>query len=262
MSLQKFDANEIFHAEIAEYDVPVTPKTRDKYNMFTNSFVRQENYSLSKLKNAEQAFLTLQEIFQNDYSNAFVIKQDKPLSRIANITSRINFEQKIVHGYREVNLSLFTLSLQNGIVYNFPIAQLEKTFDIKIDPKVIMLREGGNKGCSLKQAIKFMSSTKQLLSEIFKQNGHIMTDEYFATILCLSRLQRANVINLDINGWIEYIVAGKNLQTIMFGFNRAMFGSGKISYIPVDEVDEYESLPREWLASIFNTIQNRQVVLF
>lgn len=262
MSSRILDDNQIFHAETAEYNVPIAPKTRDTYNTITNRFDTREDYSLKQLKNAEKGFLKLKEIFEEEYSNAFMIQQDKPMSRIANISSRGTGEQKIVQGWREVDLSLFTFSLQNGMVYNFPIAQLEKTFNIIIDPKKTMFREGGNKGSTLKQAIKFMSRTRELLSKIFEDKGYIMKDEDFAKILCLSRLYRSNIIVLNVDGWVEYIMAGKNLNTIMFGFDRIMFHSGKFPYIPVDEVDEYESLPREWLKSIFQTVQKKKEFIF
>lgn len=262
MKANRFAEEELFHAETAGYKVPTTPKTRDVYNYKTNRIDTRGNFSVESLKQAEKSFLTLGELFRNEYSDAFFIQQDKPMSRIANVESRISLENKIVSRYREPGLSLFSLSLQNGKIYNFPIAQIEKTFDIEIDPKKIISREGGNNGCSLKDGVKFLARTRKLVSKIFEERGHVMTDDYFATILVLSRLHRSSVIVSNLDGWIEYITAGKNLNTIVFGFNRAMFSSGKIPFIPVDEVDEYEALPREWLSSIFNTIQHRQVFPF
>lgn len=262
MASRIFDDSNSFYAELADYHVPVTPKTRDIYNMVTHRFDIRGDYSVESLKKAEKSFLTLKEIFQREYSDAFIVEQDKPMSRIANISARDCGENKLSYGYRMVDLSLFTLNLQNGKIYNFPISQIEKTFNIDIDPKKKLNRDGGNKGYSFKQGINFLSYTKELIAKIFEDKGYAMTDEHFAKILCLSRLHRSNVIVYNIDGWIEYIVADKTIGTIIFGFSREFFGSGKLHFIPVNEVEEYESLPREWLKNIFGTLQKKEVFEF
>lgn len=245
---------ELFKTETAGYSVPLTPKTRSAYNAKTNSYKERGDYSTKELLKAEKAFLTLKELFHKEYSDVFLISQDKPNSRIANIDSSIFLEEAVKRVGRNHNFSLFTLSLQSGRVYNFPVAQIEKTFKIVIDPKKIISHEGGNYGCTLKDGIKFLARARKMLAASFAAKGLKMSDENFSTMLMLSRLARTSIIVSNVDGWMEYIAAGKNLDSIVFGFDKKLVGSTKLPYIPVDEVDDYKNLPREWLESIFQII--------
>ena len=255
MAARSLIDEDIFFAPVAGYSVPVMPKTLNEYSAKMQSYITRKDFSPKQLLKAEKTFIQIKGILQNQYSNVFDIEQDKPLSRIANVRAKAFTENDFGKTFRHQNLSLFTLSLQNGRIYNFPVAQIEKVFNIKIDPKKVILKEGGNKGCSAKEGIKLLANTYKELSKLFAAQGFTMSDNDFAIMLSLVGLHKSGYIVLNVQGWVEYIQAGKSLDTILFGFDKKLFG-GRSTYLPVDEVDEYKDLPREWLTTMLQALYN------
>lgn len=255
MATRSLTDEDIFTSPILGYEVPVTPKTINVYSAKTQSYTTREDFSRKQLLKAEKTFIQIKDILQNQYSGVFAIEQDKPLSRIAMMRAKAFTENDFGKNLRHTNLSLFTLSLQNGRIYNFPVAQIEKVFNIKIDPKSVILKKGGNDGCSAKDGLKILSKTYKELSKLFTSQGLTMSDNGFALMLSLVGLHKSGYIVLNVQGWVEYVAAGKSLDTILFGFDKKLF-AGRSTYIPVDEVDEYKDLPREWLTTMFQALYN------
>lgn len=239
---------EFYHADCG-YAVPVTPKTRYRYNSKKREHEKTDDYTLAQLEHAEQKYLMLKDKLKENYGDAFIVEQKNSYSRIAIVVPAcmLGVSSKPLEMLR--GNDFFTLSLQSGTVFNLPSNKLNKMFNSEI--VVPNSKGGGNNGNTVDEALKFMYDVRQMFTDRFEKIGvHHVNDYMFQTLVAAYIVSAAGVIVQDPEGWMEYVKHGKDIESIFFGFNRAVFSRVGIPPIPVEHVDEYRELPIEWVQHI------------
>ena len=249
----KTDSNglESFYYSDSGYVVPVKPKTRTIYNAELRKHETIPDYSLEQFEEAENNFKLLTKCLEKDFGGEFIISQTSELNRIAMVTPRAISESSnnVWQGWDK---SLFTISLQSGMVFNFPITKAETVFKTEINDDDMYFRGGGNKGFTVDYALDCFAKLRDAVKPLFDAHDVSMSDKDFALLMTAFRMNTAGLIMHEVPGWVEYIVAGKGVEDIHFGFNRRFFARKGINYVPVGQVSEYKGLPLEWVERILS----------
>lgn len=229
----------------AGYNVPVEPKIRTKPDLDDrHRHVTIPDYTLEQLEAAEKEYVKLVKHVEDLYSGSLKIV-------FTNVGSRIALVQPLYaenFGKRTGNSdpsgsSLFVLNLQTGLVYNLPVTRLGELVGKDVAAKYV---DGGNIGFSVDDALSFVADVKQASAELFNLHGHVMSDDDFALLISLFRLRTVGLIFGDAQQWVKYIIAGLNITSVEFAFNKKMWGGHGAAPVPVDQIEQFKDLPVEW----------------
>ena len=249
-----------FHAD-AGYIVPTKPKTRSVYDYETRKHNQLGDYKLKQLVKAEKYYTLIKDVVKEEFGDAFIVKQNSETNRVASVISKDLFmkepDRKLWGWHDWSDLSLFTLSLQQGLVFNFPVRKLETLF--KVDFKVSEERTktgSGNKGFTVKESLKFFRMTKEAIGNLFAEKGLNMSDDDFSKMIAMFKMHSSGIIMCEMDEWVKYVDAGMDLDTVAFGFNRRLLLGKNIPFIPVSQVEEYKGLPIEWVEGILAQDKN------
>lgn len=242
----------------AGYVVPTKPKTRSVYDYETRKHNTLGDYTLEQFVEAEKAYNEIKTFLYERYNGAFTIVQPSETNRIATIIPTVlykhDFSKPLNRGWWVWNdFAFYTLSLQQGTVYNIPTTKLYQLFKIDFTFNVNDIKGGGNKGCSVAEALSVATDYEEKARQLFLQNGgHEMTSEQFALFTAAFKLHTGGVIGFDVPNMVEYIASGLELDHILFGFNKRLLVNTSLACIPVEHVKEYAGLPIEWVERLIS----------
>ena len=255
--IRENDSGDKFYYADSGYVVPAKPKTRSVYNYETRKHDTLADYTLKDFVKAEKGYLQIKKFLNERYGESFMVVQPSPTNRITSIIPTALYEatSKSTRSFNGwwtwSDFALFTLSLQQGKVFNMPTTQLKSVFKIEFTNNVNDVKGGGNKGCSVEEALSLMNDFEVKARELFiEHGGHQMTSEHFAMLAGAFKLQASSVISFKIEDLIPYIVAGMTVENIAFGFNKRLLLNTSLACIPVEHVVEYSGLPIEWVERI------------
>lgn len=238
----------------AGYVVPVKPKTRSVYDYEARKHKTLPDYTLEQFVFAEQQFNLISEIFDKEYGGEFIIKQSSERNRIASVAPKCLLEvqqDRQLWGWSSwVDLAFFTLSLQQGVTYNFPSQKLSQVFKVAFDIDSEIYKGGGNQGFSVEETLTHMNVLKTHVAGLFEAHDAVMTDERFAKMVAMFKMHATGIIMYDLAEWVKYVSADVDLDVAAYGFSKRLFSRKGINFIPVEQVKEYRGLPIEWVERI------------
>ena len=233
------------------YVIPIKPKTRTVYSYEERKHNVLPDYTLEQCQHAENEFNRIRSVLAAEYGDAFIIEQVSNKNRIATIIPKELREidtQRNLWGYHTwVDLALFNLSLQSGATFNFPVQKLNSVFKINFSIDNEALKANGNKGFSVDETLTYFAELKTHIGNIFAKQNVIMSNVHFAKIIAIFKMHSAGIVSLNVEEWVKYVEKDYDLNLVAFGFNRRMFASKGINFLPAEQVEEYKGLPIEWV---------------
>lgn len=222
----------------AGYTATVIPKNGSSYDSNERRYVKQHEYSLDEMKNAEKSFIKVSKAINKvGLSDVLGISQVKSGDRSAVV---------FFHGHNKsadyyVN-NFLTFHLQKGVIYNVPINRMRTVTGKQLTR---MRHDDFSVGLNAKQFSNIISNYLGYIEKQCKDAGVLFTNE----IKHLSLLGLNNKFVFDVKIWDDFLSGGLSPLEVSFGLSKDLnprWQAGELNVRP-DLVRGFMDVPDEWV---------------